>query len=144
MLLLYGDLLEIAGRKAESQKAFSEARDKFEVQLVSQPDNAEIIGPLSYAYAGLGQRDASQKALDKFKALASNDVRAMGSFEDVYSRIMARVGNKDEAISGLERALSNPCDGITGMPPTPALLRLDPDYDSLRGDPRFQKLCQEK
>jgi TolB-like protein/cytochrome c-type biogenesis protein CcmH/NrfG len=144
MLLLYGDLLDLAGRKAESQKAFAEARDKFEAQLQTQPDNAEIIGPLSYAYAGLGQRDAAEKALTKFKALASNDARAMGTFEDVYSRIMARFGNKDEAISSLERALSIPCDGITGMPPTPALLRLDPDYDSLRGDPRFQKLCESK
>jgi hypothetical protein len=27
---------------------------------------------------------------------------------------------------------------------TPALLRLDPDWDNLRGDPRFQKLCEEK
>jgi hypothetical protein len=27
---------------------------------------------------------------------------------------------------------------------TPALLRIDPDWDNLRGDPRFQKLCQEK
>ena len=144
VLLLYGDLLEIAGRKAESQEAFGEARDKFEAQLKTQPDNIEIIGPLAYAYAGLGQRDAAEKALDKFKSLGSNDARAMGTFEDVYSRIMARFGNKDEAISSLERALSKPCDGIAGMPPTPALLRLDPDYDSLRGDPRFQKLCESK
>ena len=86
----------------------------------------------------------SEKTLAKFKDLASNDARMMSTFEDVYSRIMARFGNKDEAISSLERALSKPCDGITGMPPTPALLRLDPDYDSLRGDPRFEKLCQER
>jgi TolB-like protein/thioredoxin-like negative regulator of GroEL len=144
LLLLYGDALEMANHKAESQKAFAEARDKFEAQLQTQPENDEIIGPLSYAYAGLGQLDASEKALNKFKALAANDARAMGTYEDVYSRIMARFGNKDEAISSLERALSNPCDGITGMPPTPELLRLDPDYDSLRSDPRFQKLAEEK
>ena len=28
-------------------------------------------------------------------------------------------------------------------PLTPALLRLDPDWDNLRGDARFEKLCQE-
>ena len=144
LLLLYGDLLELAGRKTESEEAFAQARDKFEALLTNQPDNNEIIGPLAYAYAGLGQGDAAEKALDKFRALASNDARATGTFEDVYSRIMARLGNKDEAISSLQRALSNPCDGITGMPPTPELLRLDPDYDSLRCDPRFQKLCEEK
>jgi TolB-like protein/class 3 adenylate cyclase len=124
--------------------AFAAARDKLEAELVSQPNNAEMIGPLVYAYAGLGQRDAAEKALDKFETLASNDARTTGTFYDLRSRIMARLGKKDEAISSLERALSQPCDGITGMPPTPALLRLDPDYDCLRGDPRFDKLSQEK
>jgi serine/threonine protein kinase len=30
------------------------------------------------------------------------------------------------------------------IPVTPALLRLDPIWDPLRGDPAFQKLCEEK
>jgi len=31
-----------------------------------------------------------------------------------------------------------------GVPLTPALLRLDPMFDPLRNDPRFQKLCKDK
>jgi hypothetical protein len=33
--------------------------------------------------------------------------------------------------------------GLFGPPLTPALLRLDPDWDNLRDDPRFEKLCQQ-
>jgi hypothetical protein len=34
---------------------------------------------------------------------------------------------------------------FTGRPQlTPALLRLDPDFDQIRSDPRFQELCNDK
>jgi len=46
-------------------------------------------------------------------------------------------GDKDNAIAALQHLLNIPC----GPPPvTPALLRIDPDWDNLRDDPRFQKL----
>ncbi len=35
-------------------------------------------------------------------------------------------------------------DSACGVPITPAVLRLDPYWDTLRGDPAFQKLCDEK
>jgi hypothetical protein len=42
--------------------------------------------------------------------------------------------------------LSIPYAGLLAqnMPLTPALLRLDPMFDPLRNDPRFQKLCEDK
>jgi hypothetical protein len=33
--------------------------------------------------------------------------------------------------------------GLFGPPLTPALLRLDPDWDNLRGDSRFEALAQK-
>jgi hypothetical protein len=61
-------------------------------------------------------------------------------YEETQARIAAHFGQKDLAISILERLLKTSYE----IPITPALLRLDPDFDSLRDDPRFQKLCEEK
>jgi hypothetical protein len=49
--------------------------------------------------------------------------------------IHLQLGQKEEAIDVLEQVLAAP------YWITPAWLRIDPTYDSLRGNPRFEKLA---
>ena len=58
--------------------------------------------------------------------------------EERMANIYALLGDADHAIPILKRLLEIPYIA------TPALLRLDPVWDQIRNDPRFQELASEK
>ena len=60
--------------------------------------------------------------------------------EESMADIYALLGDADHAIPILKRLLQIPC----GAAITPAFLRLDPVWDQIRNDPRFQKLANSE
>jgi serine/threonine-protein kinase len=65
--------------------------------------------------------------------------------EENLAKIQTMFGENTRAISTLTQLLQTPyVSWLYGTLVTPALLRLDPIWDPLRADLRFQKLCEEK
>jgi TolB-like protein/Flp pilus assembly protein TadD len=142
---IFGELQELAGNTAAAHATFTIVRHASEAILREQPDSVRSLSILSSALAGLGERDAALQAIDKAISLQSNDARTQPFYQETKARILARFGDKDGALAILSHLLEISYEGgLFGPPLTPALLRLDPNWDNLRGDARFQKLCEEK
>jgi hypothetical protein len=60
--------------------------------------------------------------------------------EENLAFVEVLVGDKNGAIPRLQRLLEIPYSNCL----TPAHLRFHPQWDPLRGDPAFQKLCEEE
>ena len=129
---------DIAGARASAQQMLP----SLEAFGKKAPDTTPFFAVgLSLVHAVLGEKDAAIREAERAITLrpSAKDAVDGPTFEENLASVEAMVGEKDRAIPRLERLLTIPYANCV----TPALLRLDPKWDALRDDPRFQKLCQE-
>jgi TolB-like protein/class 3 adenylate cyclase len=129
---------DIAGARATAQQMLG----PLETLCKKDPDNPNFVSVLSLIHAVLGQKDEAIKEAERAITLLPSGKDAVDGPRQAenLASVEALVGDKNRAIPRLQRLLEIPYTNFL----TPALLRLDPKWDPLRGDPRFQKLCEEK
>jgi serine/threonine protein kinase/Flp pilus assembly protein TadD len=139
-----GWLQELAGDHAAAQESWGQARSELNSFLKEQPENWQVICILALTNMGLGDKTAAFGLLERAAAAMPIEKDALDGpvVIETLALVAARMGEPDRAISALRKVITLP--SRTTPPYTAALLRLDPMFDPLRGDPRFQELCKDK
>jgi len=138
----------LAGDAAGAKITAEPARNTFQRLYLDQSDNFHLAAQLSQAYAAMGEKDSALKAAERAIVLRprAKDRMRGPALEENLALIQTMFGENSRAISTLRELLQTPYNSwvYSPVPITPALLKFDPIWDPLRGDPAFQRLSEKK
>jgi len=139
---------EISGDHTGAHETWLQARRELESFLGEHPKDYILLGHLALTDAALGDKAAAIALAEQAMAALPIEKDAVSGPKpvEILARVAAQLGEADRAIAVLQKLMTTPYSGPLGpgAPLTPALLRLDPMFDALRGDPRFQELCKDR
>ncbi len=126
-----------------SMAAYAErARLILEKALAEGPEDSRYHASLGLAYAYLGRKEEAvregRRAVELYP-MSRNAFEAPRGYWNLAA-ICTVAGEYEEAVRQLEYLMSIPCGNVY----SPALLRIDPQWDPLRAHPGFQALLKAK
>ena len=133
----------VRGNVTKARAEFEAARPAIEKTVANSPQDGVRHGQLGLLYAFLGRKDDALREGQRAMELKpiSHDVIEGAVVEDFYTLICVYVGEKDKAISRIERLLTVPfAVDYADESVTLSDLRQRWEWDPLRNDPRFQKI----
>jgi tetratricopeptide (TPR) repeat protein len=119
----------VLGQSYEQQGAYKEAIAELQKAVSISHDSPSMLGSLGHAYGVAGRKTEADEILDHLMRLSKNLYVSPFYVSIVY----AGLHENDKAMDWLEKAYEDRSNAII-------FLKVDPDFDGLRSDPRFQAL----
>ncbi len=129
----------LKGEAANARIAAEMARKAFEEQLRQTPDDDQRHILLGLALAYLGRKEEAIREAEREAGVhrITRDAYSGPYYQHLQARIYMLVGDPEKALDKLEPLLKIPYFL------SPGWLRIDPNFDTLRRNPRFQKLVAD-
>jgi TolB-like protein/class 3 adenylate cyclase/Tfp pilus assembly protein PilF len=135
---------DLAGDHAAAHETWQQARTELETFLQDQPENYSLMADLALTCTSLGDKPAAVALVERAMAAISVEKDAVDGprVVEALARVAAQARESDRAIAILKKLLPLPYQGLMAgrAPLTPVFLQLDPMFDGIRNDPRFQAL----
>ena len=124
------------GDAGKARQAFEAARREVEKDRAQWPDEAKTVAMLGLVNAALGRKEEAIREGRRAAELLpiAKDAVDGPLLATNLAVIYGQVGELDLAFGELDRLLALPAG------PTGGMLRAEPEWDPLRGDPRFERL----
>jgi len=119
------------GRVYEQQGDYDKAIAEFQKARQLAPNDTHLLAWLGYVYAVSGKRTEAQELLEELRNRSRSGYVPAYSWGVIYTGL----GNADQAFAWLKRGC-NESDSWLSQ------LKVDPEFDTLRSDPRYRELLR--